>query len=101
MPLPSSPGSSHRGGCSSMAGESLHPHAVVHQVDFERVVVIAVVQWLLNIFGLFHSLSGIRLGTKDEMGEASDKNALRTRTLVEAGQRQIPAARRHNSFTSP
>jgi hypothetical protein len=26
------------------------------------VVVIAVVLWLLNIFGLFHSLSGIRLG---------------------------------------
>jgi hypothetical protein len=26
------------------------------------VVVIAVVLWLLNVFGLFHSLSGIRLG---------------------------------------
>jgi len=26
------------------------------------VVVVAVVLWLLNIFGLFHSLSGIRLG---------------------------------------
>ncbi len=26
------------------------------------VVVIAVVLWLLNIFGLFHSLSGIRIG---------------------------------------
>jgi hypothetical protein len=27
------------------------------------VVVIATVLWLLNIFGLFHSLSRIRLGT--------------------------------------
>jgi len=27
------------------------------------VVVIAVVVWLLNIFGLFHSLSHIRVGT--------------------------------------
>jgi hypothetical protein len=26
------------------------------------VVVIAVVLWLLNIFGLFHSLSGIHIG---------------------------------------
>jgi hypothetical protein len=26
------------------------------------VVVIAVVLWLLNVFGLFHSLNGIRLG---------------------------------------
>jgi succinate dehydrogenase/fumarate reductase cytochrome b subunit len=27
------------------------------------VVVIAVVLWLLNVFGLFHSLAGIRIGT--------------------------------------
>jgi hypothetical protein len=27
------------------------------------VVVIAVVLWLLNIFGLFHSLAHIRVGT--------------------------------------
>jgi hypothetical protein len=27
------------------------------------IVVIAVVLWLLNIFGLFHSLSHIRVGT--------------------------------------
>jgi hypothetical protein len=27
------------------------------------VVVIAVVLWLLNVFGLFHSLSRIRVGT--------------------------------------
>ncbi len=27
------------------------------------VVVIAVVLWLLNVFGLFHSLSGIHIGT--------------------------------------
>jgi hypothetical protein len=27
------------------------------------VVIIAVVLWLLNVFGLFHSLSGIRIGT--------------------------------------
>jgi hypothetical protein len=26
------------------------------------VVVIAVVLWLLNVFGLFHSLSGIHVG---------------------------------------
>jgi len=26
------------------------------------VVVIAVVLWLLNVFGLFHSLAGIRVG---------------------------------------
>jgi hypothetical protein len=26
-------------------------------------VVIAVVLWLLNVFGLFHSLSGIHIGT--------------------------------------
>jgi len=26
------------------------------------VVVIAVVLWLLNVFGLFHSLSAIRIG---------------------------------------
>jgi len=27
------------------------------------VVIIAVVLWLLNVFGLFHSLSGMRVGT--------------------------------------
>jgi hypothetical protein len=27
------------------------------------VVVVAVVLWLLNVFGLFHSLSRIRLGS--------------------------------------
>jgi hypothetical protein len=27
------------------------------------VVVIAVVLWLLNVFGLFHSISRIRVGT--------------------------------------
>ena len=27
------------------------------------VVVIAVVLWLLNIFGIFHSVSGIHIGT--------------------------------------
>ena len=32
----SAPRSSNRGGCASVAGESLHPHAVVHQVNFER-----------------------------------------------------------------
>jgi outer membrane protein OmpA-like peptidoglycan-associated protein len=32
----STPGSSHRGGCSFVAGESLHSHAGIHQVDFER-----------------------------------------------------------------
>src|SRR5580692_2807453 len=29
-------GSSYRGGCPSVAGESLHPYAVVHQVNSER-----------------------------------------------------------------
>ena len=42
--------------CPAVAGESIHPYAGVHQVDFERgVVVIAVVLWLLHDFLLFHS----------------------------------------------
>jgi hypothetical protein len=28
----------------------------------EVLIVVGVLLWLLNIFGLFHSLSGIRLG---------------------------------------
>src|SRR5579863_3803395 len=31
----STPGSSHRGGCSSVAGQSLHSHAGIDQVDSE------------------------------------------------------------------
>src|ERR1700730_15679908 len=32
----STSGSSDRGGCSPVAGESLHSHAVIHQVNLER-----------------------------------------------------------------
>jgi hypothetical protein len=31
----STPGSSHRGGCSPVAGQSLHPNAVIYQVNLE------------------------------------------------------------------
>lgn len=33
-----------------------------HQVDIQRVVVIGVVLWLMNAFGIFHSLSRVRVG---------------------------------------
>src|ERR1700676_738929 len=33
----STPGSSHRCGCSTMAGQSLHSDAAAHQLNFKRV----------------------------------------------------------------
>jgi len=46
-----------------VAGESLHPNAGSIKSILNGVVVIAVVLWLLNVFGLFHSLARIHIGT--------------------------------------
>jgi hypothetical protein len=45
-----------------VAGEPIHPDAGIHQSILNGVVVIAVVLWLLNIFGLFHSLARVHVG---------------------------------------
>ena len=50
------------GGCPALVGKSLHPDAVVHQIDFERRSCDAVVLWLLNAFGVIHSVSRMRIG---------------------------------------
>ncbi len=46
-----------------MACESLYPHAGSIKSILNGVVVIAGVLWLLNAFGLLHSLSQIHIGT--------------------------------------
>jgi len=53
---------SNRGGCSAWAGQPLHTNAATIKSILNAVVVIVVVLWLLNIFGLLHSLSGIHVG---------------------------------------
>jgi hypothetical protein len=45
-----------------MAGESFIPMAGSIKSILNGVVVIGVVLWLLNVFGIFHSLSRIRVG---------------------------------------
>ena len=45
-----------------MASESLHTNAGNDKSILNAVVVIAVVLWILNIFGLFQSFSRIRVG---------------------------------------
>jgi hypothetical protein len=45
-----------------VAGEPIHPMQSSIKSILNGVVVIAVVLWLLNVFGMFHSLSGIRIG---------------------------------------
>jgi hypothetical protein len=62
MPLLQIPRSSGRRRCSPVAGEPIHPDAGIHQSILNGVVVIAVVLWLLNIFGLFHSLARVHVG---------------------------------------
>lgn len=54
----SNPGSFCDGVRSLVAGKSLHSHALIDQSILNGVVVIAVVLWLLNIFGLLISALG-------------------------------------------
>jgi hypothetical protein len=56
------PGNSHRGGVLLWLVNRFIPMQASIKSILNGVVVIAVVLWLLNIFGLFHSLSAIRVG---------------------------------------
>jgi hypothetical protein len=49
--------------CGSVADQPLHPDAGTIKSILNAVVVIAVVLWLLNVFGLFSSFSHIRVGS--------------------------------------
>ena len=44
------------------AGESLHPHAGIHQINSERRRGYRGRFVAANIFGLFHSLSNVHIG---------------------------------------
>jgi hypothetical protein len=45
-----------------MAREYLRPNAGNDQGNPERVVVIVVVLWIMNIFGLYHYINQFRVG---------------------------------------
>ena len=61
MPLDSSCHSSDRGGGFALARQQLRPDAGLKSI-LNAVVVICIVSWLLNVFGLFGSLAQIHVG---------------------------------------